>query len=133
LNKNFIPTPQDESLRMEAVITKTADFVGTTFDNGVGFTPGGIGMPVAAVVNVSACVRNDSDETYSFKLQESSDDSTWTDCGPSVTIDVSAATSTLGGYSVPGFLSKRYSRLNLDVAGTTPSITYEAWQNPNIR
>ena len=35
-------------------------------------------MPVAAVVNVTACVRNDSNETYSFTLMESSDDITYT-------------------------------------------------------
>ena len=129
MNKNFIPVPQDEGLRMEASITKTANFAGTTFDQGLGFAPGGVGMPVAAVVNATACVRNDSDETYTFVLEESADNVTFAACGPAVAVDVAGAVATLGAISVPGFVSKRYVRVGLTVAGTTPSITYDAWLN----
>jgi hypothetical protein len=133
MNKHFIPTPQDESLRMESSATKTASFNGTTQDGGAGFAPGGIGMPACAVVNVTACDRTSSDETYTFTLQESADDSTYTDAGPAVTVDVSGASATLGTYAIPGFISQRYRRLKMVPAGTTPSITYEAWFNPNVR
>jgi hypothetical protein len=54
MNKNFVPTPQDEEGRLESAITKTADYAGTTKDMGNGFAPGGVGMPAAAVVNVTA-------------------------------------------------------------------------------
>lgn len=132
LNKNFIPTPQDEDLRIEASITKTATFNGTSKDMGSGFAPGGIGMPVGAVVNVTACDRTSSDETYTFQLMESADNATFTAAGPAVAVDVSGATVTLGAICVPGFLSQRYHRLTCTIAGTTPSITYEAWDNYNI-
>lgn len=133
MNKNFIPTPQDESLRMEALATKTAAFNGTSQDGGANFAPGGIGMPACAVVNVTACDRANSDETYTFVLQESADDVTYADAGPPVAVDVAAAAATLGVISVPGFISKRYRRLKLTPTGTTPSITYEAHFNPNVR
>lgn len=132
MNKNFIPTPQDESMRLESSATKTANFDGTAFDQGAGFAPGGIGMPVAAVINVTAADRANSDETYTFQLEESADNVTFTACGPSVSVDVSGAAATTGAISVPGFVSQRYVRCKLTVAGTTPSVTYEAWLNPNV-
>ena len=133
MDKNFIPTPQDESLRLEASATRTANFNGTALDQGAGFKPGGVGMPAAAVVNVTAADRANSDETYAFVLEESSDNSTFTGCGPSVSVDVSGTAATIGAVSVPGFVSQRYVRCRLTVGGTTPSITYEAWLNPNLR
>lgn len=126
LNTSFIPTPQDEALRLESSITKTATFNGTSFDQGSGFAPGGIGMAVAAVVNVSAIDSTTGDETYSAQLEESSDNATFTAAGPSVSL------TATGAKSVPGFISKRYNRVKLTLAGTTPSITYEAWLNPNV-
>ena len=57
MNPLFIPTPQDEDLRLESSATKTADFAGTTKTR-TGFAPGGIGQPAAAVVQVSAATRD---------------------------------------------------------------------------
>lgn len=124
LNTAFVPTPQDESSRLEAAITKTADFDGTAYDHGSGFTPGGIGMPVAAVTKITALDATDTNETYKFVLQESADNVTYTDAGPIITV------TAVGIVSIPGFISQRYNRLKLDVGGTTPSITYESWLNP---
>jgi hypothetical protein len=120
LHSDYIPGPLDDNLLLEDAITKTADFDGTTFDGGAGYSPGGIGMAVAAVVQVAALDRADENETYLFVLQESADGVTWKDIGPAVSV------TAVGNVSVPGFLSERYVSLRLDVGGTTPSITYSA-------
>jgi hypothetical protein len=136
MNKNEIPTPQDEDLRLEAAgTTKVANFNGTAGKaKGIGAGSGGIGLPMAAVVNVTAADRTSSDETYTFTLQESADaGANWYDIGPGVAIDVAGALATLGAIAVPGFISYPDVRVKLVVAGTTPSITYEAWLNPNVR
>ena len=78
-------------MRLESSATKTATFNGTSFDQGSGFAPGGIGMPVAAVVNVSALDTADGNETYSAQLEESSDNSTFTAAGPAVSITATGA------------------------------------------
>ncbi|MGB7158547.1 MAG: hypothetical protein WBD40_10810 [Tepidisphaeraceae bacterium] len=128
-----IPTPQDDSLLLQDTTTKTASFNSAGFDLGAGFAPGALGMAAAAVVDVSAADRANSDETYTFKLQESSDNSTFADIGVATSITVSGATSTLGVYVAKGFISKRYVRLVLTAAGTTPSITYKAWLNTTFQ
>ena len=124
-----IPTPQDEQLRLQAAVTKTADFDGAALDLGSGYAPGGVGKPVSAVINVTAGTRADSDETYAFNLQQSADASTWETIG-SVSVTVATTVFATGVYLAKGLSTKRYKRLQLDVAGTTPSITYEAWLNP---
>jgi hypothetical protein len=126
MNSSFIPTPQDETLRLEAVITKTATFVGTTVQRS-GLAPGGIGMLEAIVVNVSAVDRTTGDETYVFQAQESADGATWTDAGPAA-----ASVTAVGAFSVGAIFTQAYRRLHLTAAGTTPSITYEAYENPNV-
>lgn len=123
---SYIPQPLDESLRLESSANKTANFNGTAFDQTAGFQPGGVGMPMAAVLNVTAIDFGNADETYSFVLEESDDNVTFVATGPAV-----AFTAT-GYKSVPGFVSKRYVRCRLAVGGTTPSITYEAWLSPNV-
>jgi hypothetical protein len=132
MNKNFIPTPLDEQLRLEASATKTATFAGTSFDNGAGFAPGGCGQPFAAVVKVSAGDFTTGDETYTFTVEESDDNASFTTCSVAVSPDTATPNLKVGAFSVPGFLSKRYHRLRCVIAGTTPSITYEAWLNPNL-
>ncbi|MGN6727951.1 MAG: hypothetical protein ACTHLZ_18680 [Tepidisphaeraceae bacterium] len=125
LNSAYVPTPQDELLRMEvANTTKTASFNGTAFNLGTNFTPGGVGQASCAVVDVSALDKTTGDETYSAVLEESADGNTWTPAGASVSI---GAVTVL---SVPGFISQPNVRLHLTLGGTTPSITYQAWFNP---
>jgi hypothetical protein len=131
MNKNFIKAPVDEQGRLETAATKTANFNGTAKNLGTGFAPGGIGQPFAAFVKPTAADRTSSDETYSFTLQESTDGgTTWQDCGPAVSIDVAGTVATLSTIAVPGFVSFPDVRLKLTVAGTTPSITYDAWLSP---
>lgn len=129
------PTPQDEQLRLDAAAgaaatTITATTNHTAIDMGSGFAPAGIGQPVAAVIQCTAGDRASGDETYNFKLQESSDNSTFTDISPNVAVTVSGTTFTTGVYVAKGLLSKRYVRLVSTLAGTTPSVTFKAWLNP---
>ena len=123
---NFIPTPQDELLRLVASGTITATTATSSYDMGQGFAPGGPGVATAAVINATAVDRADSNETYVFVLQESDDNSTWVDCSTSRSITVA------GVYSVIGFVNRRYVRLQRTLGGTTPSLTSEAWLNFNI-
>jgi hypothetical protein len=104
-----------------AAVTKTASFDGAALDLGAGFAPGGGGQSMDAAVPVTALDFTTTDETYSFKMQESDDDSTYTDCSPAV----SALTANVGSsILLPGRVQKRYVRYSLTIAGTSPSITY---------
>ena len=119
-----VPTPQDSSLLMQDTTTKTANYQTPGFDLGSGFAPGGLGQPVAAVVNVTALDLSSGNETYALTLEESADNATFTAAG--ATQSITAA----GAVGVRGWLTKRYARLSLVVGGTTPSITFKAWLNP---
>lgn len=104
-----------------AAVTKTASFNGTALDMGSGFAPGGGGMPVQASVPVSAADFTSTDETYTFKLQHSTDNSTFTDCGAAISV----VAGTVGGsILIHGTILNRYVRYALTAGGTTPSITY---------
>lgn len=132
MNKYFIQGPMDEAGRIETALTKTATFVGTTlvYPN-ASFSPGGIGLPMAAFVEPSAVDIADGNEAYAFKLQESTDGgTTWQDTGPSVSVDVTSAATKLKPLAVPGFISYGTLRVTCTISGTTPSITYDAWVKP---
>lgn len=122
MNTSHIPGPFDSQLLLEvaAGVTKTTTYDGATKDLGAGYAPGGIGQPAAAVVNVTDLETDDTSATYTATLQGSANGTDWDDVGPSVAI-----TST-GAISVPGFLSQRYCRVKMTIAGATPSITYKA-------
>jgi hypothetical protein len=119
-----LPTPQDSALLIQDTTTKTGNFQSTGFDLGAGFAPGGLGMPVAAVVYVSSLDLASSNETYALTLEESSDNVSFTAAG------AAASVTAVGAAAVRGWLTKRYVRLSLVVGGTTPSITFKAWLNP---
>jgi hypothetical protein len=119
-----LPTPQDQSLLLQATVTKTANFSSAAIDLGVGFAPGGLGMPVAAVVLVSALDQTTGDETYALVVEDSADNVTFAPVG------ASQAAAATGAIAVSGRVTRRYVRLKLTVSGTTPSITYKAWLNP---
>lgn len=123
---NFIPTPQDELLRLNTSATITSTTATNSYDMGPGFSPGGAGVPVAGVIECSAVDRADSNETYTFTLQESDDNSTFFDCSPSRQV------TAVGTYSVIGYVNRRYVRINRVLAGTTPSLTSQAFVNFNI-
>jgi hypothetical protein len=120
----IIPTPQDTRLLIQDTTTKTSTFNTPGLDLGAGFAPGGLGLPVGAVVQVTAADVADGNESYLFVLQESSDNVTF------VPASASVSAGGVGSYPVRGRVTKRYVRLALTIAGTTPSITFKAWLNP---
>lgn len=120
----IIPTPQDTKLLLHDTTTKTANFNTPALDLGAGFAPGGLGLPVGGVVQVTAIDIADGNETYTFVLQESADNVTFAAASPST------AAGTTGAHAVRGRITKRYVRLALTVSGTTPSVTFKAWLNP---
>jgi hypothetical protein len=124
----LVPTPQDEQLRLDAAAgaaatVQTASTNSPGLDLGSGFAPGGIGQPVAGVIQVTAVTG--TTPTMAPKLQESSDNSTFTDCGATL-----ANITAVGTYVAKGIVSKRYVRLATTIGGTTPSFTFKAWLNP---
>ena len=120
----IIPTPQDTKLLLQDTTTKTANFNTPALDLGAGFSPGGLGLPAGAVVQVTAVDLADGNETYTFTLQESSDNVTFSAASGG------SGAGAAGAVPVRGRISKRYVRLALTVSGTTPSITFKAWLNP---
>lgn len=97
----------------------TADATGTalTDDRLRGLVTG------VLLVTVEAADDSDGDETYVFTLQGSNDGgSNYSDI---CTLTVTAGTAKVYAVSAPQ-LGYEYLRLNLDVGGTTPSITYGA-------
>lgn len=130
-----VPGPQDEQLRLDAAAgaaatTQTASTNSAALDMGAGFAPGGLGQPVAGVIDFTAADRADSNETYTFKLQDSPDNSSFTDITPAVAIAVSGTTAPLTTIVLKGFQSQRYVRLVSTIGGTTPSVTFKAWLRP---
>ena len=120
----IIPTPQDAQLLMQDATTRTASFNTPGLDLGLGYAPGGLGQPVAAVINVTALDAADGNETYAFVLQESADNVTFAAVGTAATV------SAVGVAVAKGRLTKRYVHLALTASGTSPSITFKAWLNP---
>jgi len=119
----IVPTPQDAQFLLTDTTTKTAAFNTNAVDLGAGFNPGGLGRPAAAVVSVTAMDVADGNESYTFTLQESSDNVSFSAAGASVAANP-------GAVAVRGWLTKRYARLALTVSGTTPSITFKSYLNP---
>ena len=120
----IIQTPQDTKLLLQDTTTKTANYNSPGLDLGAGFAPGGLGLPVGAVVQATAVDVADGNETYSFTVQESGDNVTFTPAGPAT------SAGSVGAHGVRARVTKRYVRLALTVADTTPSITFKAWLNP---
>jgi hypothetical protein len=122
-----IPGPVDEQAVLQATTTQTASTSSAALDMGAGFAPGGLGLPAAGLVTVTAADRAQSDETYNFKLQESADNVTFTDISPNAAVPVNGAAATLGVVVCKGILKQRYVRLASTIAGTTPSVTFKAY------
>ena len=119
-------SPAPPVVGANAAVTLTANTNGPALDLGSQRAPGELGMPMAAVIQTTALNLTTGDETYTFTLQDSPDSSTWTTRG---TVGVTA----VGSVAVGGLIKQEYVRLNLAVAGTSPSITYQAFLNPNVR
>lgn len=117
---NYIP-PIDAAAVLAPLATETADKNNDPLDLGEGYSPGAMGRVLGGVVNVTAADRTTEDEEYTFTLQESADGSTgWSNLD---TLTVTEA----GLFVLRGIVRRRFLRLTLDVAGTTPSVTYQAW------
>lgn len=124
--------PADSVLQLQASATKTATFSGTAVDLGSGFAASGAGQPMQANVSFSAADFTTGDETYTFTLEHSdSSGSGFTACSAAVSSGVSA-TVAAAAIAVGGFVAKRYVRLTMTAAGTTPSITYQAYLSPFV-
>jgi hypothetical protein len=123
--------PVDSQLALQAAVTKTASFNSAALDMGSGWAPGGGGVPMQAIVNYSAGDFTTGDESYTFKVQDSPDNSAWTDRSPAVVAPVTVAAPS-GVISVGAFIQQRYVRLVATLGGTTPSITYSANLQPFV-
>ncbi len=89
----------------------------------------GIGEPMAVVVNTTVAPDNgDGDETYVVDLQVAIDEAfTVPVVIATLTIDRDDAVNRIYALGVPADSSfLRFSRLNVTLAGTTPSITIDA-------
>ncbi len=118
--------PLDNALSLTGGQTRTdvADATSNSYDSGKGFKPGGVGLPVVAAVHCTGVDGSSGNETYGFSLQESDDNATWSDVSVEAAADPDVAEQNV---LVKGYQTKRYLRLNLDVGGTTPSVTWQAW------
>ena len=110
----------DAALAIQAAVTKAASFDGPALSMGTGYAPGGLGQALAAAVTVTAVKTSVADETYSLKLQQSSDGAAWEDIGVGVLV------TAAGVVVVKGLCTKANLRLALTAGGTLPSITYSA-------
>ena len=119
----IIPTPQDTRLLIQDTTTKTAAFNTPAIDLGAGFSPGGLGLAVGGVVQVTASDLADGNETYYVHA-------------PGVDRQrhlLRRRRRRFHRHSAPSRarrLTKRFVRLALTVGGTTPSVTFKAWLNP---
>jgi hypothetical protein len=103
---------------IEALVTETATHHGTSYDLGATYAPSLPGNGMEASIQISAIDRTTGDESYSFQLEQSSDNATFTACGPAV------STTVVGTIKVAGVVSLRYVRVTATLGGTTPSATY---------
>ena len=118
----ILPTPQDAQLLLQDTTTKTASYSTPSVD--LGAAPGGLGRPAAAIVHATAVDTADGNETYTVVLQDSNDNITFLAAGAAVSLGAA------GAHAVRGWITRRYARVALTIAGTTPSMTFKAWLNP---
>ncbi len=120
---------QDELLILQAAATLTTTQNGTALDMGAGFSPGGGGFPVQAAINATVVKVSAGNESYTFKMQDSPDNATWTDRTPPVVFAAPGALPDM--IPVQGFITARYARLVVTIAGTAPTITFDnVYLNP---
>ena len=116
------PGPVDEELKLLDAATKAETGNSDVVDLGEGFAPAP-DKPVKLMLHVTALDTASGDETYTVELYESADGVTYTSTGLRVSVVATGqVVKTIG-------VTKRYQRLTLTLAGTTPSITASAWLN----
>lgn len=126
-----IPGPPDAQETLLGTGTYTGSQTGTAVDLGSNFNAPTPGMPVTIVVPFGS-MTIPTTQSYSFKLQESLDGTTWTDASRTVTIDTNSFTTnnkevigatfsgTLvanGSLVLGGWVTQRYIRLNIATVG----------------
>ncbi|HUX17293.1 MAG TPA: hypothetical protein VMW52_12530 [Phycisphaerae bacterium] len=116
------PGPLDANLQLMDEATKEGTGASDVVDLGENFAPSPA-QPLAVEMNVTALDTVTGNETYSVKLQESYDNSNWSDTGLQLSVTATGLIHKVVG------VSRRYLRLYLTLAGTTPSITADAWVN----
>lgn len=107
----------DANLTLQASVTKTSTFSST----GVNLPAGTPRRGLKARVIVTAA--SGTTPTLTPKIQESADNSTWTDLAFPVGTD---AMSDVGVVFIPFETHLPYVRLVATIAGTSPSFTYSA-------
>jgi len=114
----------DANLILSASVTKTADFTTATPIK----LPASLNGQLKALVNVTAITFDDGDETYHFAVEKSaSSGGTFEEVGSRYFS--SGVVDDVGIYSIPFIADadKPYVKITLDVAGTTPSVTFESY------
>ena len=141
---NKINGPIDAALKITPAATKTAAFDSSAFDFSQGanvfddaFPLSGGGIPMQAVIPVTSFNVGGTDETYTFTVQTSVDGvSGWEPCSRAASVGAVAANPT-DTLAQPGLLFlefavvNKFYRLDLAVAGTSPSIVFgDCYFNP---
>jgi hypothetical protein len=128
--------PVDINLRMQAAATVAATQNSPVLDLAFGNTPfadsfpaDGEGQVMQLIVPVTSVKVSATNETYTFVVQSSPDQSTWTNCSRTASVGTGTITEALeGGTTGPGSFSidfnasNRYLRLVQTLGGTSPSI-----------
>lgn len=122
-----LPSTVDIQLNILAAAVIAASANGIGLDLGVNFAPDAGGQPVQGIVNITAIKTSATNETYTFTLQDSPDNATWTNRSPAT------VATAVGGLVVSGFIEQRYVRLSVVLAGTAPTITVlDCYLNPLV-
>lgn len=116
------PTHVNAVVLLSAIAAKTASFASTGVDLG----PANGGYEDSQVL-VTTGVVSGTTPTLDYTVQESDDNSTWSDVTLKSDSDAYAqVTATTNTQRVKFKRTKRYLRINATIAGTTPSFTMGA-------
>ncbi len=113
----------DAELKLLDAATKTSTGYSDVIDLGENFSPAPK-EPIGLDLDDSALDATTGDETYEVELQESYDNTNWSSTG--LKFSVTATGQVFHQIGV----ARRYQRLKLTLAGTTPSITLDGWLSP---
>src|SRR5437868_6163353 len=110
--------PLDVSMMLAAQGTYAANQNFAGLDLGAGFVPAGGGVPMQAIVSIASLKRSVGDEVYTFKVQDSPDNATWTDRSAGRTnVDEGLTVHNGGGvFGVGAAIRNRYVRLAYTIA-----------------
>jgi hypothetical protein len=125
-----IPGPPDANLLLGAGATMTATANKTAINLGTSANPGLGGRPMQAGVPIVAADFASANETYDLILQQSVDNSTFTDVSPTVRVVAGDVGNTV---LVGGFVTQQYVRVRVVISGTTPSLQHgDIYLHPTV-